>query len=150
MRMEEQRFESAYLLLRMVICQLVRQTLRKNHPKSLTDSDRWVVLPFDIKICLFFIQTRKKLPKQCVYIYIYTYIQYIIYVYVNIYVYIYTHQIHIKSTSAQTPPHHPYMTFFRRPGTFLWYLHTIRIQEPPDLSHLRPQAWLGRGGSGEN
>ena len=96
-----------YLLLRMVICQLVKQTLRKNHPESLTDSDRWVVLPFDIKICLFFIQTQKNFQSN---VYIYTYIQYIIYVYVNIYVYIYIyiiHQIHIKSTSTQTPPHHP-------------------------------------------
>ena len=104
--MEEQRFESAYLLLRMVICQLVRQTLRKNHPKSLTDSDRWVVLPFDIKICLFFIQTRKKLPKQCVYIYLHTVYHICIREYICIYIYTSNpHQIHICPNTPSPPIH---------------------------------------------
>ena len=147
MRMEEQRFESMYLLLRMVICQLVKQTLRKNHPESLTDSDRWVVLPFDIKICLFFIQTQKNFQSN---VYIYIYLHTVHHICIREYICVYIYILYIKSTSNPHLPKHPLTTlrwlFFGDRAPFLWYLHTIRIQEPPDLSHLRPQAWLGRGG----
>ena len=96
--MEEQPFESMYLLLRMVICQLVQQTLRKkNVPKvSQIQIDGCFSL-FTLRFVYFFIQTKKKLPKQCVYVYINT--QYIIYIYINPH----PHQIHIL-------PKHPLTT----------------------------------------
>lgn len=107
MRMEEQRFESMYLLLRMVICQLVKQTLRKNHPESLTDSDRWVVLPFDIKICLFFIQTQKNFQSN---VYIYIYLHTVHHICIREYICVYIYILYIKSTSNPHLPKHPLTT----------------------------------------